>query len=562
MSKTVRFLSVLCVGLCFQTCVGCNTLRQREPVEPLNEHGWITVGGSGLPASTLIVDSFGKSLAQVLQESQSTAILNERSKFLVSYAPQPPAVQPTPTDLQAAFQSFDNQFAEGDSLVARTIELNDILVELSGQFTDLELPKTWYTGWPNCLFEVEKPDVVIGSLSSLAMQIPEPELQRKAIEAISTLKSFNTDSDSLKRLSEFARDAKLLVPVEQKQLAWCYSGLFAARERNALLRAAAKELKNSADDVEKQAGTVILAIANGRDGDDFDNTADLEKLKNSFDGEIRAQLEMALTHHKRMEEFYGELRGLRVSASATTDKVNFIPQRELNGYSPDDALFAFIQKQTNENFLLPLEAVYGSELGGIWLFPNDKVSIMRFRELPASQTVGGERRIGVIGMTGSPGILQTPASTASTVIDDMASEVHPSSNMLMLTHDWNGAIVHALLPYGGGTSSQMQASIRASLERWAIPDGTVIKYDYMSLSPVMVKSKRFQQRAAERLAAYADSRSRLSVQCCANIDLEETMKNRERSRPDLVEESRQVLAEAGSRLGGWLGETRDIVLNR
>ena len=504
------------------TFAGCMTAQPRICKKPTVEHGWVTIGGTCIPGSTVTVEAYGKSLVQCLNESQTTSILSDRARIIYSSSRQP-VQQPTESDLKSVASLLESPLANRagvsfeKELTARYDQLVVKMDSLHRDFPGIELPDTWSVGWPAYLVEDPRNTQGMDRLAEKIDRMPESPFKAEATKSFVKLQSKKLPaadrSEILQQLSILARDGKIAVESSERIRAWCF-------------------------------GPVVA----------------MKKQSNPPDGAVESQKEKReseiVQFQQKTEPFIKELRSLKVaelknqSFGANGFEMGSTP------YIPEEALLILIHKVNQERFIIPLEMAYESELGGLWLFPGDRVEIVRFRELPASQTEEGERRIGVMGLTAQPGVLQTQGTVARDVIYDVDSDIDPRANLLSITNEWNGVLFHTLLPYGGASqvSSKSQANIDSLLNRWAIQDGTLMKFDMSQLSPIMIRSRAFQQRAAREVAQHATSLSDVKENCLTKNNSPGTESTQPQSALKLpsspiVENGCKVVSDTAARTG-------------
>jgi hypothetical protein len=468
-TRATHRLWIACLVLA--SLLGCVTPRTPICKKPIAEQGWVTIAGSSVPGATVTVESYGKSLVQCLNESQTTSILASRAKWVGIPAPRS-IEMPTESDLKSALSLLeaplsnksDKDFEKEWSV--RHELLVEKLIALQRDFPRLAIPDSWALGWPHCL--IDDPTNVNG-MEQLAYKIgdmPESQFKEEAKRGYRKLqgkKLSNQDrAGFVTELSALARDGKIELDPEEKIRAWSFTSIGA---------------------VNKSSDTSAEPIAQ------------FKERASSFAKELKARQVLDRPSSKFT------VNGFDNSAVYST---------------PDEALMVLIQSAGRERVLLPLEMVFESELGGLWLFPGDRIEIVRFKELPVSrgEVEEGDCRVGVLGLITTQGVLLTKNAVASSVISDVVSDVDSRANLLVITNEWNGQIVHTLLPYGASqVSSATQANVDSLLERWAIQDGTLIKFDLSQLSPMMVRSRAYQQRAASEIAKIASQRDQCELDC-------------------------------------------------
>ena len=499
------------------TFAGCMTAQPRICKKPTVEHGWVTIGGSSIPGATVTVEAYGKSLVHCLNESQTTSILSDRARIVNSPTRQP-IQQPTESDLKSVASLLESPLANkaGVSFEKEIATRYDQLVvemdTLHRDFPGIGIPETWSVGWPAYLVEDPRNTQGMERLAEKIDRMPESQFKAEATQSFLKLQAKKLPpvdrSEILQQLSALARDGKIAVEPSEKIRAWCFASVGALKKQN-----------------DPPVGVV-------------------ENQKEKRDSEI-------LQFQQKAEPFVKELKSLKVAElkSQTIGPNGF--EMVVAPYIPEEALLI-----NQERYIMPLEMAYESELGGLWLFPGDRVEIVRFRELPASQTEEGERRVGVMGLTVQPGILQTQGAVASAVIYDVGSDIDPRANLLSITNEWNGVIVHTLLPYGGAcqVSSKTRANIDSLLNQWAIQDGTLVKFEMSQLSPIMIRSRAYQQNAAREVAQFATSLSDCKENCLPKHHMPATAANQPQSglklpSSPIVENGCKVVSDTASRTG-------------
>ena len=479
MLRTIRCLSIASLTLA-GTFAGCVTPHPQICKKSNADHGWVTIAGPSIPGATVPVETFGKSLVQCLNESQTTSILTDRTRISLNQVRQPIPL-PTDSDLKSVTSLLELPLPNkvGVSLEKESLTRYDQLVEkmetLHRDFPGIAVPETWSQGWPYYLVEDSRNATGIEQLAGKIDSMPESQFKTEATQGFVKLQGKKlpaTDrSELLLQLSTLARDGKIVLEQSEKIRGWCFASIGTLKQQN--------DKTDSSDINQKDKKDVAI---------------------------IEFQAKGAT--------FAKELQSLKVREIKSQSFAQNGFELGTNSYTPDEALLICVQKANQERVMLPLEMVYESDLGGLWLFPGDRIEILRFKEIAASQLEEGERRVGIMGMTASPGVLQTKGTVASSVISDVYSDIDPRANLLMITNEWNGAIVHTLLPYGASqVSATTQANIDSLLDRWGIQDGTLMKFELSQLSPIMVRSKAYQQRAAKAIAENATIQDRCKTNC-------------------------------------------------
>jgi hypothetical protein len=444
----IRSLSAFTIGCLFpcllsgcalqETCLTCKS----EPVMI----GWVTISGTTVPSTTTPVDENGKSLADCLIDSRINDVLSMQLRTKAPELSTDSFRKLTQADiarLTVTLQSLETSKAPVDQYAGMFTEVSALQLTLQ----DLPL-NSWAEGFPHYAFDGRvSSDQDRSQLRFQLESLEDQNVFREAVRAFEILKTTNSPDkateSSLNFLSTLARDGKFRVGDDQKARAWSYK----------VIR-----------DFEKSKSARIAGAADAVDAASW-TTAVLSTLTDDYNSLAKDSS--------------------TVAANTGADSL------------PAESIFVIVEQRKQPITVLPLEDVFNSPLGSLWLFPGDHISLMRLTDIFFLNGHQGDKRIGVTGLVAQKGILKTDVNRLNQLLGEIDSTIDLRTNLIVVNYPIGKKVAKLFVPYTSSAVAQSSNRIEQLYGCIGLTDGTVVTMDHTDVTPTLKRSRLLMQQAAE-----------------------------------------------------------------
>ncbi len=414
--------------------------------------GWVTISGTVVPATTVAVDEYGKSLADCVFESRVCDILTLQQR-LRTQTPSSAAVEQLTQADTITLSSLVTRIQKLDAPALAYAEISTEVQSIQATAPGFRLPGTWLDGFPHYAFDsltaTEQDQAQLRfQLESLA----DPGMHASAVRAYQTLRASEaTDAaktDSLRYLSSLARDRKFRVSDDQMAKAWTYKLII---------------------DIEKSKRARVNGDTNVADVASVTSSA-IASLYSNASGAVATDVSLAVNADDEDRYF-------------------------------ENSIMVLVERSNKSITMLPLDQMFHSPLGSLWLFPGDHINLMKLSEIHFLNGQQNKKRVGVTGLVAQQGILNTDASRLNHLLAEIDSNIDIRSNLIILNYPMGNVSAKLMLPYTSMAVAQSSIEVEKLYSYIGLVDGTVVTMDHTDANSILRRSRTLMQQAAQaRLA--------------------------------------------------------------
>lgn len=439
----------------------------------------IPIHSSMFPSCAVTVGEKGMSLADCLRDSKALKYLENRKKLLEkSSTSQIPLTNHELESINTVLESSSSKNLSLDSLDSLAAETNNLFLKNP----TLNIPKGWAQGFPHYILEPTEISVNDERNFLHAIDtIDDPYLKQKTKEDIDRFfhpkTSDKAKKEILENISVMASDGIIKVSRPQQIKSWCFVILNHS--------ISAKQKQSEEDSQSKQ---------NDQKGEKEKSEKDDAASGVIVSGtKPKTQTEKTQTSRSPIitpDHFLNE----RANPTEETNRQTSPNAKRLNSASrsrsatSSETMMIVIQEYNGEVTILPLDLVFQSPIGDLSVFHGDRINIVPFSELPFANKVGGQKKVGILGMAAKKGVVDSQAVSLWSFLLQQRANMDYRVDLVSVTTTNPNNSVNAILPFDMKTLPEAtQAKLQALVKNWGLENGAVVSFQMSGLHETFLK---------------------------------------------------------------------------